>query len=130
MFMPHPFINIYLMVLLPLCFLQISINCCVTKRKIVNKYFSVLGRKLVVIVDNSCLRGCGFESRCCIMDELDIFHIHLLYCLFEKTENKQWAVVVARLTDQSLPTSEVRWFRMQSFANFDIEHFLTVNKTK
>ena len=37
-------------------------------------------------------KGCGFESRRRILDGHDIFHIHLLlklYCLFEKTENKQ-----------------------------------------
>ena len=41
--------------------------------------------------DSSCSRGCGFESRRCLLDGHDIFHIDLLYklyCLFEKTRNK------------------------------------------
>ena len=30
--------------------------------------------------DDSCLKGCGFDSRRCILDgHLDIFHIDLLY---------------------------------------------------
>ena len=46
----------------------------------------------MVMGDDSCSRGCGFESRCCILHGHDIFHIDLLQeliCLFEKTENKQ-----------------------------------------
>ena len=47
----------------------------------------------MVMGDDSCLKGHGFESRRCILDgHLDIFHIDLLqklYCLFEKTENKR-----------------------------------------
>ena len=46
---------------------------------------------MVMGVD-SCSKGRGFESRRRILDGHDIFHIHLLlklYCLFEKTENKQ-----------------------------------------
>ena len=42
--------------------------------------------------DESCLRGRGFESRRCILDGHDIFHIDVLkkmYCLFKKSENKQ-----------------------------------------
>ena len=54
-----------------------------------------LGRSpgLVVIGDDSCSKGHGFESQCRILDlHLDVFHIDLLkklYCLVEKTENKQ-----------------------------------------
>ena len=33
---------------------------------------------LVVMGDNSCLRGRGFDSWCCILDGHDIFHIDLL----------------------------------------------------
>ena len=40
---------------------------------------------LVVMGDDSCLRGCGFESRRRILDGYDIFS----HCLFEKTENKR-----------------------------------------
>ena len=37
------------------------------------------GPDLLVIGDSSCLKGCGFESRCRILDgHLDIFHIYLL----------------------------------------------------
>ena len=46
---------------------------------------------LVVMGDDSCSRGRGFESRHHILDGYDIFHIDLLlklYCLFEKTVNK------------------------------------------
>ena len=46
----------------------------------------------MVMGDDSCSRGCGFESRCCILHGHGIFHIDLLQeliCLFEKTENKQ-----------------------------------------
>ena len=45
---------------------------------------------LVVIGDDSCSRGCGFESRHHIQDGLDIFsHVFVvkMYCLFEKAEN-------------------------------------------
>ena len=41
---------------------------------------------------DSCSEGRRFKSQRSIMDVLDIFHIDLLqklYCLFEKTENKQ-----------------------------------------
>ena len=48
---------------------------------------------LVVMGDDSCLRGCGFESRRTILDGHDIFphwsFVKKLYCLFEMTENKQ-----------------------------------------
>ena len=43
----------------------------------------------MVMGDDSCLRGCGFKSRDCILDGVDIFQMDLLqklYCLFEKTE--------------------------------------------
>ena len=46
---------------------------------------------LVVMGDNSSLRGNGFESRQHVLDGHDIFNIDLLlklYCLFEKTEYK------------------------------------------
>ena len=46
----------------------------------------------VVMGDDSCSRGCGFESQCHILDGHYIFHIDLwqkMYCLFEKTRNKQ-----------------------------------------
>ena len=48
---------------------------------------------LVVVGDDSCLRGRGFESRRRKLDGhfLVFFHINYLYklyCLFEKTENK------------------------------------------
>ena len=33
---------------------------------------------LVVMGDDSCSRGCGFESQCHILDGHDIFHIDLL----------------------------------------------------
>ena len=33
---------------------------------------------LVVMGDDSCSRGHGFESQHCILDEHDIFHIDLL----------------------------------------------------
>jgi len=43
--------------------------------------------------DDSCSKGRGFESQHCILDgHLDILHIDLmykLYCLLEKTKNKQ-----------------------------------------
>ena len=42
----------------------------------------------MVMGDDSCLRGCGFEFRHQIPDGYDIFHIDL-YCLFGKTENKR-----------------------------------------
>ena len=46
----------------------------------------------MVMGDDSCLKGCGFESQRHILDRhLDNFHIDLvqkLYCLFEKTKNK------------------------------------------
>ena len=51
----------------------------------------------MVIEDNSCLRGRGFESRRRILNGHDIFHIDLLlklYCLFEKAENKQKEAVI------------------------------------
>ena len=38
----------------------------------------------MVMGDDSWMKGRGFESRRC----MDIFHIDLVYCLFEKTENK------------------------------------------
>ena len=47
---------------------------------------------LVVMGDDSCLRGRGFESRCRFLDGHGIFShgfVVKLYCLFEKTENKQ-----------------------------------------
>ena len=48
---------------------------------------------LVVMGDDSCLKGCVFKSRRRILDgHFDIFHIDLLYrlfCLFEKAKNKQ-----------------------------------------
>ena len=34
---------------------------------------------LVVAKDDSCSRGCGFESRRHILDRHDIFHIELLW---------------------------------------------------
>ena len=46
---------------------------------------------LLVMVDDSCLRGHGFKSRRRTLVGHDIFHIELLwglYCSFEKTENK------------------------------------------
>ena len=39
--------------------------------------------------DDSGSRGRGFKSRLHILDGHDIFHIDLLYFLFEKTKNKQ-----------------------------------------
>ena len=48
---------------------------------------------LVVMGDDSCSKGCGFESGRQILDGMTFFHIDLLQnlygCLFEKTENKQ-----------------------------------------
>ena len=47
---------------------------------------------LVVMGVDSRSKVRGFESRRRILDGHGIFHIHLLwklYCLFEKTENKQ-----------------------------------------
>ena len=53
---------------------------------------------LVVMGDDSCLRGHGFESRHRILNGHDIFYIDLLlkmYCLFGKTKiNKKEARVV------------------------------------
>ena len=46
------------------------------------------------------MRGCGFKSRRHIMDEHDVFHclvVKKLYCLFEKTENKQKEAGVCQL---------------------------------
>ena len=46
----------------------------------------------MVIRGDSRSIGCGFESQRRILDGHDIFHIDLLlklYCLFEKTKNKQ-----------------------------------------
>ena len=46
----------------------------------------------MVMGDDSCSRGRGFESWLCILHSHDLFHIDLLlklYSLFEKTENKQ-----------------------------------------
>ena len=43
----------------------------------------------MVMGGDSCSKDRGFESRCRILDGHDIFHIDLLYCLLEKTENKQ-----------------------------------------
>ena len=48
---------------------------------------------LVVMGDDSCSKGRAFKSWCHILDgHLDIFYIDLLYklyCLYEKTKNKQ-----------------------------------------
>ena len=53
---------------------------------------------LVVMGGGSCSKGHGFESRFCILDGHDVFHIYLLSklyrCLFENTEkNKKEAAV-------------------------------------
>ena len=61
----------------------------------------------MVMGDNSCSRGHGFESRHLKPDGHDILHIDLLfklYCLFEKTENRQEEVGFANVFNKLLTT--------------------------
>ena len=62
----------------------------------------------MVLGDDSCSKGCGFESRGHILDvHLDLFHIDLLLklYLFEKTENKRkrgrgWAILLITFSNR------------------------------
>ena len=64
---------------------------------------------LVVMGDDSCLRGCGFESRHCILDWHDIFCINLLYldCLFQRPKMNKKRPGLALLIKQHW--SSRRW---------------------
>ena len=42
----------------------------------------------MVMGDDSCLRGCGFESLHCILDGHDIFHIDLFVCKDRKKQKE------------------------------------------
>ena len=64
----------------------------------------------MVMGDDSCSRGRGFESWLHILDGHDIFHIDLvekIYCLIEKAENKRkrgqrWPILLARKRPKNL----------------------------